>query len=156
MPRHVLFPAAGLIILFAAQQAYADNISCSFTAKGGPNGSSSTIEIDSFSFGIEQTANVGSATGGSGAGKVKFGEFTITKTADSASPKLLQSLVTSEIFSKVICKFYGEPTDTGAALSPYLTAEMTDAALDKFQIMGDGSKPREELSFAFAAIEWKY
>lgn len=28
----------------------------------------------------------GSATGGAGAGKVKFNEFTITKTTDQASP----------------------------------------------------------------------
>ena len=33
-------------------------------------------------------AGIGSATGGAGAGKVKFNEFTIKKTTDSASPKM--------------------------------------------------------------------
>ena len=44
------------------------------------------FEIKDFSFGIENPTTIGSATGGAGAGKIKFNEFSITKTTDSASP----------------------------------------------------------------------
>jgi len=37
-------------------------------------------EISDFSFGVENPTTIGSATGGAGAGKIKFNEFTIKKT----------------------------------------------------------------------------
>ena len=45
-----------------------------------------SFEIKDFSFGVENPTTIGSATGGAGAGKIKFNEFTIKKTTDSASP----------------------------------------------------------------------
>src|ERR1700740_1535883 len=44
------------------------------------------FEIKDFSFGVENPTTIGSATGGAGAGKVKFHEFVIKKVTDSASP----------------------------------------------------------------------
>jgi hypothetical protein len=43
------------------------------------------FEIRDFSFGVENPTTIGSATGGAGAGKIKFNEFTIKKTSDVAS-----------------------------------------------------------------------
>src|SRR5215510_11318742 len=48
------------------------------------------FEIKDFSFGVENPTTIGSATGGAGAGKIKFNEFTIKKTSDSASPSFFQ------------------------------------------------------------------
>src|SRR6266851_1131438 len=45
-----------------------------------------SFEIKDFSFGVENPTTIGSATGGAGAGKIKFNEFTIKKTTDQASP----------------------------------------------------------------------
>jgi hypothetical protein len=53
------------------------------TVSGGSN---LPFEIKDFSFGVENPTTIGSATGGAGAGKIKFNEFSITKTTDSASP----------------------------------------------------------------------
>src|SRR5437588_8137417 len=44
------------------------------------------FEIKDFSFGVENPTTIGSATGGAGAGKIKFNEFTIKKITDQASP----------------------------------------------------------------------
>src|SRR5436853_5410128 len=44
------------------------------------------FEIKDFSFGVENPTTIGSATGGAGAGKIKFNEFQIKKTTDKASP----------------------------------------------------------------------
>lgn len=43
------------------------------------------FEIKDFSFSVEDPMTIASATGGAGAGKIKFSEFTIKKTTDSAS-----------------------------------------------------------------------
>src|SRR2546423_15604039 len=51
----------------------------------------SAFEIKDFSFSVENPTAIGSATGGAGAGKVKFNEFTIKKTADKASAVLFQN-----------------------------------------------------------------
>src|SRR5262245_18972060 len=51
---------------------------------------SGAFEIKDFSFGVENSMTIGSATGGAGAGKIKFNEFTIKKTSDSASPAFFQ------------------------------------------------------------------
>src|SRR5438132_10503965 len=54
------------------------------------------FEIKDFSFGVENPTTIGSATGGAGAGKIKFNEFTIKKTTDKASPVLMQSCATGQ------------------------------------------------------------
>ena len=46
---------------------------------------SPAFEIKDFSFGVENPTTIGSATGGAGAGKIKFNEFTIKKISDTAS-----------------------------------------------------------------------
>ncbi len=46
------------------------------------------FEIKDFSFGVENPTTIGSATGGAGAGKIKFNEFTIKKTSDSVGAGL--------------------------------------------------------------------
>lgn len=52
------------------------------------------IEIDDFSFDVEQVLNIGSQGGGTGAGKVTFNSFQITRENDVASAKLFSDLTT--------------------------------------------------------------
>src|SRR4051812_39363545 len=59
------------------------------------------FEISEFSFGAENTLNIGSATSGAGAGKATFKEFTVKKQTDSASGKLLILLGTGGHYKKV-------------------------------------------------------
>ncbi|MEO6686773.1 MAG: type VI secretion system tube protein Hcp [Dyadobacter sp.] len=71
------------------------------TAGANPNGGTITddgknvdlkdyMEVSSMQFDTEQTLNIGSTTGGAGAGKISFGDFSFTKNVDLASTKLLQ------------------------------------------------------------------
>lgn len=157
MPRHVLFPAAGLIILFAAQQAYA-YISCSFMPRGpietnpGPN---DYIELDSFSFGASNPADVG--RGGLSAGRASLSDFTFSTATDNASIKLVLSAVADQVFSSVSCGFYG-PTAVGAVpSSPYLTVVLTNATISKFKIdQTDNGTQRTRFWLYYERIEWKY
>lgn len=65
------------------------------------------IEVESASYGNlalteENHVAIQSATGGAGAGKAKFNEFSITKAVDVASPKLFQAAQRSEPVVKVV------------------------------------------------------
>jgi type VI secretion system secreted protein Hcp len=60
------------------------------------------FEILSFELGAENTINIGSVTGGGGAGKATFKEFTVTKKTDSCSTQLFNALVTGLHFGDVI------------------------------------------------------
>jgi hypothetical protein len=69
----------------------AKSISKAKKAKAAPKSKKVTPELDDrelgkISGGVENPTTIGSATGGAGAGKIKFREFTIKKTTDSASP----------------------------------------------------------------------
>ena len=44
------------------------------------------FDIQNWNFGITQDVNIGSASGGIGAGKVNFNPFKITKAIDKSSP----------------------------------------------------------------------
>ena len=56
------------------------------------------FELLSFELGAENNINIGSISGGGGAGKATFKEFTITKKTDTASAGLFHCLVAGEHF----------------------------------------------------------
>jgi type VI secretion system Hcp family effector len=154
-----LFPAAALLIVFATQPATADT--CTFehsdpTASNvGPN-TGGVFEIDDFSFGIEQTLNIGSQSGGSGAGKATFTPFQITKKVDSATPQLFESAISGAAFREVKCSFYSANASNGTS-SPYLTAILTNAIISKFKVeSGADGTPRAKFWFQYEKVEWKY
>jgi type VI secretion system Hcp family effector len=158
MSRYTMLSAAAVLIVFAAHPAAAD--SCMFE-KSEPVSSSvgnagGVFEIDDFSFDIEQTLNIGSQSSGAGAGKVTFNQFQITKTVDSATPKLFQSAVTGEGFRDVKCSFYILGPN-GAKTIPYLTATFSNAIITKFKVEGsaDGT-PRVKFWLQYEKVEWQY
>ena len=159
MSRYTLLPAAALLTLFATRPAAADT--CTFehsnpAAVSTVSNTGGVFEIDDFSFDIEQTLNIGSQSGGAGAGKVTFNPFQITKQVDSSSPLLFASAITGEAFREVKCVLYGSSTSNGAS-SPYLTAIFTNAIISKFKVEGsaDGT-PRAKFWFQYEKVEWKY
>src|SRR5438105_10233323 len=82
----------------------------------------SGFEIKDFSFGVENPTTIGSATGGAGAGKVKFNEFTIHKNVDSASPAFFRNCCAGAHYDKVTVamrKAGGDPKNAGAPFLVY-------------------------------------
>jgi type VI secretion system secreted protein Hcp len=157
MLRHTLLPATAAAVMgFAVQPAAADTCQFESAATGtfaGANGNK--IEIDDFSFDIEQTLNIGSQSSGSGAGKVTFNPFQITKKIDSSTPTLIQSALNGTSFREIRCSFYG--SNRGEASAPYLTAVLSNAAISKFKVEGSGEgTPRIKITFQYEKVEWQY
>src|ERR1041385_5553591 len=71
------------------------------------------FELKDFSFGVENPTTIGSATGGAGAGKVKFNEFTIKKVSDSASPMFRQAASSHRHFPRVVVQMRKAGGDPG-------------------------------------------
>src|SRR6202166_3214562 len=67
-------------------------MSCNAPAVGDVTAHGTTINhIRLRSFTVENPTTIGSSTSGAGAGKVEFGEFTVTKTVDTASPSFFKN-----------------------------------------------------------------
>jgi len=77
----------------------------------------SAWELLSFTIGAENNINIGSSTGGGGAGKATFKEFSFTKKTDLGSPGLFQQLVTGRHFDEAVVELRrsgGSETSSGA------------------------------------------
>lgn len=79
----------------AASAAQASNVG-TLTIEGLQGGTS--LELQSFSWGIENDVTIGSSSGGAGAGKVKLGDLIVERSIDSVSPRLVQAAATGQHF----------------------------------------------------------
>ncbi len=75
------------------------------------------FELISFSMGAENNINIGSSSGGGGAGKATFKEFSFTKKTDLGSPGLFQQLTVGRHFEEAIVELRrsGGSTDKSGA-----------------------------------------
>jgi type VI secretion system secreted protein Hcp len=107
------------------------------------------IEVLSFSWGASNPTTIGSATGGAGAGKIKFNEFQIVKHMDTASPLIFQK----------ICQGSSIPngtftlTDRATGLGFY-KVQFTDVFITSVQPASSpgANAALEQFSFAFANV----
>ena len=113
------------------------------------------FEIKDFSFGVENPTTIGSATGGAGAGKIKFNEFTIKKTTDAASPRLFKACAIGEHFTEVV--FEITHVDKKGRETPYLTYQMETVFVTKIDWSGPGDEgPEESITFVFGKLGVTY
>jgi type VI secretion system secreted protein Hcp len=76
------------------------------------------IRVLSFSMGVENKVNIGSSSGGAGAGKATFHELIFTKAIDTTSPALLYALTTGAHYDTVTFEFHN--TAAGQTKGPGL------------------------------------
>jgi type VI secretion system secreted protein Hcp len=115
------------------------------------------IELKSFSFGIENPTTIGSATGGAGAGKTRFHEFTIKKTVDKASPLFFKSSPIGSDKSSPTgpdkCTVNLDRQHTSPN-QPYMTLNLENVMISSYSVSG-GDRPTESITFNFTKIEYK-
>jgi type VI secretion system secreted protein Hcp len=106
------------------------------------------IEISSFSWGASNSASIGSASSGAGAGKVSMQDIHITKTVDSASPLLMRACASGKHFPTVMLSVRKAG---GGATVDYV---LTDAMITKVDAGGGGTdRPVETITIAFAKMQ---
>ncbi|HBP20847.1 MAG TPA: hypothetical protein DEA08_24040 [Planctomycetes bacterium] len=115
------------------------------------------IEIESFDFGIKNQVTIGSKSGGAGAGKVEFKEFSVTKAIDSATASFFHACCHGAHFPKATLALVRQ----GAARGP--TPAFMIYEFEQLYVVDqewDGNTgddvPRETVSFKAASIKLKY
>jgi len=112
------------------------------------------IEIDSFSWGANQTGTAARG-GGMGAGKVQMQDFHFVMKINKASPKLMLACASGEHLKNAIltCR------KAGKEQQEYLKVTFTDLLVSNYQTNGTGSAdiiPMDQISLNFTKVEIEY
>jgi len=112
------------------------------------------IELDSFSFGVNQTGSV-SFGGGAGAGKAQFQDFHFTSSTGKSSPKLMQSCATGVHFKKAVLTM----RKAGETPKEFIKITLEDLLVSSYQNGGSrGSEtlPADQFSLNYAKITFVF
>jgi len=113
------------------------------------------IELHSYSIGMTNPTSIGSATGGSGSGKVNMGPLTCTKKVDKSSAVLFQMCAAGDHFPSATLTI----RKAGKDALEYLVYTFTQVYIsDLNQLVADakGEGAEESLSFSYASAHVKY
>lgn len=115
------------------------------------------IELESFTFGTENTLSLLSATGGAGAGKTRFDDMQITKLSDTASPILFQMLTTGQHFKTATLSIRksGGQAKPGAAYERFTFYMVFVTKISVAGRSGD-DMPTETVVLTYGALKWEY
>ena len=120
----------------------------------------SAFEVLSFELGAENTINIGSISGGGGAGKATFKEFTVTKKTDTASTGLFHALVTGEHFDDLFIDLRRSAGSSSDGKSGKTFMKFTFALVMVQDISWSGSDGddicEETVIFQYGAIKIQY
>jgi len=116
-------------------------------------GMTNNIELDSFSFGASNPADVGG--GGLSAGKCSLSDFSFTCAVDKASYQILKALYTGQ---HIATTTFSLRKSTGAATPyTYLQVTMTNCYITSNSIGGGGvGVPSQSVSIAYEQILYTY
>lgn len=115
------------------------------------------FEIKDFSFGVENPTTIGSATGGAGAGKCKFNEFTIKKPSDFASPAFFKNCAAGAHYKRVVIEMRKGGGDPNSAGKPFLAFYFETVFTTKIDWSGPGDEgPEESITFVYGKLVVQY
>src|SRR5687767_1621371 len=115
------------------------------------------FEIKDFSFGVENPTTIGSATGGAGAGKIKFNEFQIKKITDKASPLFFKNCCVGAHYKEVVIAMRKSGGDADTSGKEFLRFKFDTVFTTKIDWTGPGDEgPEESITFVFGKLGMKY
>jgi type VI secretion system secreted protein Hcp len=116
------------------------------------------FELRSFDFGAENTINIGSDTGGAGAGKATFKEFKITKRTDTASCAIFENLCMGTHFDEAFIELRRSGGGSGGSGKTFMMFHFKLVMVQDFSWNGaDGDDVlEEEIVFQYGAIKLEY
>jgi type VI secretion system secreted protein Hcp len=133
---------------------------CAYLQLGDIKGETQTaslegyIELDSYSFGASNPADIGS--GGLSGGVISLSDFTFSCNTDKSSGDMLKQLFSGKPVDTATFKLF-EATGGDNIGDPYVTVTFTNCLLTS-QSFGGGSqgKPSQSISFAYEQIVYAY
>ncbi|AEV37368.1 SciM protein [Pseudovibrio sp. FO-BEG1] len=114
------------------------------------------FEITTFSMGAENTMDIGSMRGGSGAGRVKFKEFQIEKKSDRGSPGLFLACCNGGIYKTVTLILRRSGGASGKSGVIFLTFTMKLVAIKEISWEGNDEECKESIQMEYGAVEINY
>lgn len=132
-----------------------------FKGSNAPTGESTDstyskwIALNSFSFGASNPSDIGSATPGSGAGKVQLSSFQVEKKADNSSPDLFLACCQGNHFDTATVVM----RKAGGGQNVYLQYDFKEVYIDTVQAQGataTDDRPTEIVTFSFAQVKITY
>lgn len=112
------------------------------------------IEIEGFSWGVNNPTSHGGA-GGQSAGKSMATGFSFTKKTDKGSAKFFEKCARGQNFPEVLCSIRKATGDGGQ--EAYLTYKFTEVFVESVNWSGGGGgEPMESISLAFNKVEIEY
>lgn len=113
------------------------------------------FEIEDYSFDIEQTLNIGSQSGGTGAGKITFNPFSITRKIDRASPILFEMACQGTAFKQVTLALR-KSTGNDTSGSIFLRFDFKLVAVKTISWSHDDESPKETVTFEYGGMLIRY
>jgi len=112
------------------------------------------FEIGDYSFDIEQTLNIGSQSTGTGAGKVAFNPFSITRSSDRISPVLFQMACAGTPFQTVWLGLSKSGSAAGASMFMSFTFKLV--AVKSVTFASDPDTAKETITFEYGGLQIQY
>jgi type VI secretion system secreted protein Hcp len=110
------------------------------------------IEVLSFSWGVTNTADIGSG-GGAGTGKATFHDLSIVHHIDKSSPRLMQACATGTHLKEATITH----RKSGKSQQEYLIVKMNDIIITGIAHGGGSDQPGSEtVTLAFAKVDLEY
>jgi type VI secretion system secreted protein Hcp len=117
------------------------------------------FEIEDYSFDVEQVLNIGSAGSGTGAGKITFNPFSITRPIDKSSPILFEAACSGQPYQQVglaLRKAVGTTVGGGASGQVFLRFDFKMAAVKTISWSHDDTSPKETTTFEYGGMLIRY
>jgi type VI secretion system secreted protein Hcp len=117
----------------------------------------SVFEVTDFNFDVEQVLNIGSGTGGAGAGKITFNAFSFTRNTDKASPTFFGMCCSGKHFAQVSLCMRKAVGNTGSGQC-YLRFDFGLVAVKTVSWSGsDGDEAtKDEVTYEYGALQIRY
>jgi type VI secretion system secreted protein Hcp len=106
----------------------------------------SSLELQSFSWGVKTPVDIGSGGGGAGAGKATFSEVTVQRSLDAVSPRFVHAAALGQHFPSATIE-----VATGKGTTMRYTLDTVFITSVQHSSAGDGAA--ESLSLAYGSIE---
>ena len=114
------------------------------------------FDLQNWSFGISQDVNIGSASGGVGAGKVNFDPFKVTKAIDKSSPSFFGTMCQGGHFESAKLMVRKAGAVAGQSGGIYLQFDFLLVFVTNISWSHGDPAPTEEITFEYGALQVNY